>query len=122
MTCVEIARSNVRVIEWTRRVTDVFADQMAEHHSRTYCSGSHVYGQIAIIQSTVGIVLLNSVTLLNGLTRRNDRYRMVDLLSPKWVMEETLMADPHCSYTSRSRSAGTPKSPKNLGDLEMQQL
>ena len=95
---------------------------MAEHHSRTYCSGSHVYGQIAIIQSSVGIVLLNSVTLLNGLTRRNDCYRMVDLLSPKWVMEETLMSDPHCSYTSRSRSAGTPKSPKNLGDLEMRQL
>ena len=109
----------MRVVEWTRCVTDVIADQMAEHHSRTDCSGSHVYAQIAIIQSRAGTVLLNSVTLLNGLTRRNDRYRMVDLLSPKWVMEETILADPHCSYTSRSRSAGTPKSPKSLGDLEM---
>ena len=79
-------------------VTDVIVDQMVEHHSRTDCSSSHVYRQIAIIKSFVGIVLLNSVTLLNGLTRRNDRYRMVDLLSPKWVMEETLMADPYCSY------------------------
>ena len=97
MTCVEIAQSNVRVIEWTRHITDVFADQMAKHHSRTDCSGSHVYAKIAIIQSGVGTELLNSVTLLNGLTPRNDCYRMVDLLSPKWVMEETLLADPDCS-------------------------
>ena len=102
----------MRVVEWTRCVTDVIADQMDEHHSRTDCSGSHVYAQIALILSSAGTGISNSDTLLNGHTRQNDCYRMVDLLSPKWVMEETLLTDSHSSYTSSSRSAGTPKSVK----------